>query len=563
MDNPASLRLLASTNNARGDLFTRLVKDLFFALGYDDLRLDVHTSGREIDIQGKHRLEPRRFIAECKAHADKMGGDDLNKLLGVLTRERDRDKQTPVAGYFVSLGGFRETGKEQEQQTSEQTRIILLDGKRLIDELIRVRIVINHAEAAERAGRCVENAAIKDAKLDALELLGHELGYLWCVFYTHNKKRTHFALIHADGTPLAEPIARTVIDADRECDGSLHTLLYLAPPPPSPDREQLARASVERYRKWVVAECGEIQLDGLPADSDLSTKRMELERLFVPLKVVMQAKQPRQDETTVRRVTESTLPLGAYLALHQRFSLLAKPGGGKSTLLKRLAVAYATPDRRAKADDDLPDRDWLPLFLRCRELRDRAHRPIRELLDDLPQHAGMNGQEAGVFRIQIDEALRSGRALLLVDGLDEISDAGTRTTFARNLRTFLAMFPQAAMVATSREAGYRHVAGVVAGACENVRLAPFDRQDVGRLCESWHVEVVGDSDKVRADAKQLAATIWNNERIRVLAENPLMLATLLVVKRNVGELPTRRETLSGRRRRADPDLERGRVRTAR
>ncbi len=33
MDTPASLRLLASTNNARGDLFTRLVKDLFFALG--------------------------------------------------------------------------------------------------------------------------------------------------------------------------------------------------------------------------------------------------------------------------------------------------------------------------------------------------------------------------------------------------------------------------------------------------------------------------------------------------------------------------------------------------
>ncbi len=59
MQTPTSLRLLAATDNARGDLFTRLVKDLFFALGYDDLRLDLHTSGREIDIQGMHRLEPR------------------------------------------------------------------------------------------------------------------------------------------------------------------------------------------------------------------------------------------------------------------------------------------------------------------------------------------------------------------------------------------------------------------------------------------------------------------------------------------------------------------------
>ncbi len=41
MKTPSTIRLLAPTNNARGDLFTRLVKDLFFALGYDDLRLDV------------------------------------------------------------------------------------------------------------------------------------------------------------------------------------------------------------------------------------------------------------------------------------------------------------------------------------------------------------------------------------------------------------------------------------------------------------------------------------------------------------------------------------------
>ena len=38
MKTPTQLRLLGSTNNARGDLFTRLVGDLFFALGYDDLR---------------------------------------------------------------------------------------------------------------------------------------------------------------------------------------------------------------------------------------------------------------------------------------------------------------------------------------------------------------------------------------------------------------------------------------------------------------------------------------------------------------------------------------------
>src|SRR5262245_29684206 len=151
MNTPSAIRLLGSTNNARGDLFTRLTKDLFFALGYDDLRLDVHKSGRELDLQGKHRFEPRRVVAECKAHAAKMGGDELNKFFGALARERGKDKTTPVAGYFVSLSGFTETGIEQETETGEG-RVILLDGHRVVEELERSRVLVGRAEAAERAG---------------------------------------------------------------------------------------------------------------------------------------------------------------------------------------------------------------------------------------------------------------------------------------------------------------------------------------------------------------------------------------------------------------------------
>lgn len=170
METPSTIRLLASTNNARGDLFTRLAGDLFFALGYDNLRFDVHKSGREIDIQGRHRLEPRRLVAECKAHADKMGGAVLNKFLGVVTRERSKDKQTPVAGYFVSLSGFRETGIEQELETDQQERLIRLDGREVIDELIRIRILVSQADAAEQAGRCAKQSGLSDAVPDGVEI---------------------------------------------------------------------------------------------------------------------------------------------------------------------------------------------------------------------------------------------------------------------------------------------------------------------------------------------------------------------------------------------------------
>jgi hypothetical protein len=46
------IRILETEPNKRGDLFNRLMGDLFLALGYDRLvRLNIHKSGREIDIE--------------------------------------------------------------------------------------------------------------------------------------------------------------------------------------------------------------------------------------------------------------------------------------------------------------------------------------------------------------------------------------------------------------------------------------------------------------------------------------------------------------------------------
>ncbi len=540
MSPPCIIRLLASTNNAIGDLFTRLCKDLFFALGYDDLRLDIHKTGRELDLQGKHRYEPRCVIAECKAHSSRMGGAELNKFFGVLCRERIKCAPVPLAGYFVSLSGFTETGIEQEIETGND-RVILFDAQQVIQELERSRLLIGYSEAAERAGHCAQHGGVEHAVLDGGELLGHERGYLWAVFYARGKERTHFALIHADGTPLAGSLASEVINVDSKCGGYLRTLTYLSPPPPAPDRDALVEASLLRYRRWLGEECGYIQLDGLPADTELSATRLRLERLYVPLRAFFL---PQSDDALIfNRKNQRSYPFGKILRKTRRLALVGAPGSGKSTLIKRLVTVYAFPERRTGVSDGLPKDEWLPLFLRCRELRERAHRPILEILDDLCSYSGMNVGEATAFSDAMHEALRSGRALLMIDGLDEISDEGARRAFTYHLRTFLAVFPLSNVIITSREAGFRVVAGVLVGMCIPAKLAPLRKRDMRRLCIRWHVEIVGRSDKVRIEAHELVETIWKNERIRVLAENPLLLTTLLVVKRWIGELPRSRVAL--------------------
>ena len=46
MPGAVSIRILEKESNPRGDLFGRLMADLFIALGYDQPRLNIHKSGR-------------------------------------------------------------------------------------------------------------------------------------------------------------------------------------------------------------------------------------------------------------------------------------------------------------------------------------------------------------------------------------------------------------------------------------------------------------------------------------------------------------------------------------
>jgi len=554
MATKVSVRILAKGNNDRGDLFARLMSDLFLTLGYDNVRLNISRSGREVDIEAEHRHERRRAIAECKAWDDKVGGTEINKFAGKLRPERRRRPRVPITPYFISLSGFTETSVDQEADSGTNA-VILLDAPKVVEELIKGRILVPVERATEAAGKYA--AFDPTLTLDPIvDLLAHPRGWVWAIFYGTGWKRTHVALIHADGTWLSPGAAAEVMPALGEL---LPGIICTNETAIAADDEAQQNQALLRYYEYLSSECGFILLDGLPADAEVGTLRLRLENLFVPLRLTVGPPESAelQDEIgphMTLRVEQLSLfsyraprpvHVGEILEKHRRLAVLASPGAGKSTLLKRLAVAYSDPTRRALVDDGLPERSWIPLFFRCRELRDKARASFSELLDVLAGRAFI-GDLKEAFRTKVERALRSGDILLLIDGLDEIADAGDRAAFVRNLRTMLAIYPEVSVVATSREAGFRHVAGLLAAVCTPAKLAPFDDQDIRRLTVAWHREVVGDRPDVASDAARLATTICGNDRIKLLAENPLLLTTLLLVKRWVGQLPTRRSVLYGK-----------------
>lgn len=279
-----TIRILEKESNKKGDLFVRLMKDLFLTLGYDKPRLNIHKAGREIDIEAEHRIETKLAIAECKALGDKVGGGAVNKFRGALGVEKNRNRKTgkEVEGYFISLSGFTETAVEQEKEAGAE-RVNLLDGNRVVEELIRGNILASPLQVMERAARCAAKQADDLRAEEPFELLAHDMGWIWRVYFTKNRQRTHFALIHADGGPLAGELARIIIEADRSVGGVLHTMTYLPPESPSTNAESRVEEAREKYLTYLEAECGQITLEGLPADQEVGSRRLNLENIFVPL----------------------------------------------------------------------------------------------------------------------------------------------------------------------------------------------------------------------------------------------------------------------------------------
>jgi hypothetical protein len=308
---------------------------------------------------------------------------------------------------------------------------------------------------------------------------------------------------------------------------------------------------LQEYRSFLLRDCGQMTIEGVRADMDTAQRRFELERLFVPLRVLptppeIPANDPEREKKLLQwqEKNKTALPFGQVFQQHQRLALLALPGGGKTLLLKRLAVAYADAARRRSSDDGLPELDLTPVLIRCREWKEHIRRPILALLQNI---AAITGQKtlAGLSDALIP-LLKKGRILFLIDGLDEIHNDADRSTFVDHLEAFLNEYRLVRLVVTSREAGFSLVAPSLARFCERWRVAPLEEVAIKALCRHWQRLMTGESPEALAEGLEVAEILLKNDSLRRLAENPLLLTMLLVVKHGAGRLPPDRVTLYDR-----------------
>lgn len=245
---------------------------------------------------------------------------------------------------------------------------------------------------------------------------------------------------------------------------------------------------------------------------------------------------------------------------HQHMVLLGVPGGGKSTVLRHLTWVLAqrgldqTSDMTELAGWNADER-LLPLFL-----------PLRELSGAIKQH-GASSQtvlRALSERLREDYALdddgllktaliQRHKTMLIFDGLDEVPAKATdtsadRTTTINVIREFLRTHSGNRCVISCRTRAFDSDLQKLLG-WHVAEIAPLTGGQIRHFAKIWYDELVskGQIERRRADEQHealvSAITADNGQRLRRMADVPLLLTMMSLVLLEQGTLPRDRATL--------------------
>ena len=225
--------------------------------------------------------------------------------------------------------------------------------------------------------------------------------------------------------------------------------------------------------------------------------------------------------------------------------ILGDPGSGKTTLLKYILLMMIT----GKAEEKTGlDSGVIPFFAPLRELKD----PDSEAFVDFIKRVCWF-RDYNIADDSFDHLMHSGRAIILLDGLDEVANENARIRTCAWIDHARKKYTQTQFVITSRFAGYTEQSRLD-GVVFELSIQDFTIEEARAFLEKWFssVEIAlhpgEDEGKWKKEGRNQAAAlvkeIEKSEAIQKLAVNPLLLQIIALVRRDRGtKLPDRRVEL--------------------
>ena len=299
-----------------------------------------------------------------------------------------------------------------------------------------------------------------------------------------------------------------------------------------------------RYRDLVASQLDRLEVVGVAATTPrryaLGTAYVSLELGTTDLRYRVQDLNPsvplgQDDEPEVQKVA-----IEEALAATSRLFLRGDAGSGKTTVLQWIAVQVARGDFSGTLAE------WnhlVPFSIRLRGWSDRPLPRPEEFLEDV----GRNLSGAMPAR-WVQETLMSGRGVVLVDGVDELS-LSERERVRQWLGDLVDTYPTCRYVVTSRPsaAPEEWLAGQD---FDTATIEPMRLAAIRAFVEQWHLAYLEwckdeqDRERIQTNGRLVNDAITASHTLQQLAASPLLAALLCALHLDSPDgLPTDRMDL--------------------
>ena len=207
----------------------------------------------------------------------------------------------------------------------------------------------------------------------------------------------------------------------------------------------------------------------------------------------------------------------------QKIVILGENGLGKTALIKYFIHVLST--EKSIGWGFLPEKAWLPIFISIPDfIRSTPDLSILDYLHNFTEKQWQYLPPQGFFEYWLEE----GRSLILIDGLNQLSDSEIINKTVENIADFLTIYEQNPAMITVRQGNYQREL-LKTTHCGHYYLQGFDDQKIQQFVKQWY----GNSEEENVEILRHEALVLQNLNeqnwLKSWLKNPLLLTSLLLV----------------------------------